>query len=141
MKDFATVRCKQCNTPLQVPVGGKRLCACGSWVAAAAVPPAPTMDITACRASSDTVRVGVSWSHLPSTGGQIFINTAPLESKYDVVWNQKGKQGSRSEDIFIDGDIVDIVTVNLYNAKDPNNITFEQRVIGDGNNVEEILPC
>jgi len=108
---------------------------------AAAVPPTPTMDITACRASSDTVRVGVSWSHLPSTGGQIFINTAPLESKYDVVWNQKGKQGSRSEDIFIDGDIVDIVTVNLYNAKDPNNITFEQRVIGDGNNMEEILPC
>ena len=35
----------------------------------------------------------------------------------------------------------DIVTVNLYNAKDPNNITFEQRVIGDGNNAEEISSC
>ena len=86
-------------------------------------------------------RVGVSWSHLPSTGGQIFINTAPLESEYDVTWNQKGKQGSRSEEIFINGDIVEIVTVNLYNAKDPKNITLEQRVIGDGNNVGEILPC
>jgi hypothetical protein len=108
---------------------------------AAAVPPAPTMDITACRASSDTVRVGVSWSHLAVTGGEIFINTAPLESKYGVAWNQRGKNGRHSEDIFINGDIVDIVTVNLYNDKDPNNITFEQRVIGDGNNAEEILPC
>jgi len=42
---------------------------------------------------------------------------------------------------FIDGDIVDLVTVNLYNAKDPDNITFEQRTIGQGNNVEEILAC
>jgi hypothetical protein len=99
------------------------------------------MDITACRASSDTVRVGVSWSHLAVTGGQIFINTAPLESESDVAWNQKGKRGSHSEDIFINGDIVDIVTVNLYNAKDPNDITFEQRVIGVGNNAEEILAC
>jgi MoxR-like ATPase len=31
--EFITVRCK-CGTPLQVPTGGKRLCACGSWVAA-----------------------------------------------------------------------------------------------------------
>ena len=110
---------------------------------AVATPPSPTMDITACRASSDTVRVGVSWAHLPSTGGQIFINTAPLESEYDVVWTQRGKHGSRSEDIFINGDIVDVVTVNLYNAKDPNNITFEQRIIGQvpGNNAEEILAC
>ena len=110
---------------------------------AAAVPPGPTMDITACRASSDTVRVGVSWSHLPVTGGEIFINTAPLESEYVVAWNQRGKHGSHSEDIFINGDIVDIVTVNLYDARDPNDITFEQRIIGQvpGNNVEEILAC
>jgi len=110
---------------------------------ATAVPPAPTMDITACRAGPDMVRVGVSWSHLNVTGGEIFINTAPLESEYVVAWNQKGKHGSHTEDMFINGDIVDIVTVNLYNAKDPNNITFEQRIIGDvpGNNAEEILAC
>ena len=108
---------------------------------AGAVPPTPTMDITACRVDGDTVRVGVTWSHLPSTGGQIFINTEPLQSEYDVVWNQKGKHGTRTEDIFINGDIVDIVTVNLYNAKDPNDITFEQRVIGEGNNAEEVPAC
>src|SRR5438094_7252662 len=37
--DVVTVRCKACQTPLQVPAGGKRLCACGTWVAAP--PPAP----------------------------------------------------------------------------------------------------
>ena len=31
--DFVTVRCK-CGTHLQIPPGGKRLCACGTWVAA-----------------------------------------------------------------------------------------------------------
>jgi hypothetical protein len=109
--------------------------------AASAIPPPPSMDITACRVNSDTVRVGVSWSQLKVTGGEIFINTAPLESKYGAVWNDNGNRGSHSEDIFIDADIADIVTVNLYNAKDPNNITFEQRVIGEGNDVEEIPPC
>lgn len=107
----------------------------------AADPPSPTMDITACRVDGDTVRVGVSWSHLPSTGGEIFINTEPLESEYVVGWNQKGKHGTRTEEIFTNGDIVDLVTVNLYNAKDPNDITFEQRIIGAGNNAEEILAC
>ncbi len=34
--DVVTVRCKACQTPLQVPAGGKRLCACGTWVAAPA---------------------------------------------------------------------------------------------------------
>ena len=108
---------------------------------AAIGPPTPTMDITACRVDGDTVRVGVSWSHLPSTGGEIFINTEPLQSQYVVGWNQKGKHGTRTEEIFINGDIVDLVTVNLYNAKHPNDITFEQRVIGEGNNAEEILAC
>jgi MoxR-like ATPase len=37
--DVVTVRCKACQTPLQVPAGGKRLCACGTWVAAP--PPVP----------------------------------------------------------------------------------------------------
>ena len=32
--DVVTVRCKNCHTPLQIPPGGKRLCACGTWVAA-----------------------------------------------------------------------------------------------------------
>jgi MoxR-like ATPase len=32
--EVVTVRCKACQTPLQVPAGGKRLCACGTWVAA-----------------------------------------------------------------------------------------------------------
>jgi hypothetical protein len=108
---------------------------------AAAIPPPPTMDITACRVDGDTVRVGVSWSHLTVTGGEIFINTEPLQSEYGVAWNQKGRHGSHSEDLFIDGDIVDLVTVNLYNAKDPNDITFEQRTIGTGNNAEEIPAC
>jgi MoxR-like ATPase len=39
--DFVSVRCK-CGTQLQVPAGGKRLCACGSWVAAP--PPAPVAE-------------------------------------------------------------------------------------------------
>jgi MoxR-like ATPase len=34
--DVISVRCKACQTPLQVPAGGKRLCACGTWVAAPA---------------------------------------------------------------------------------------------------------
>jgi len=34
--DVVTVRCKACQTPLQIPTGGKRLCACGTWVAAPA---------------------------------------------------------------------------------------------------------
>ena len=33
----ATIRCQTCSTFLQIPPGGKRLCGCGSWVAA---PPA-----------------------------------------------------------------------------------------------------
>ena len=106
-----------------------------------AMPPSPTMDITACRVDADTVHVGVAWSHLRVTGGEIFINTAPLETGYEAAWNDNGNHGSHAEDIFIDGDIVDLVTVNLYNAKDPNNITFEQRVIGEGDNTEEILAC
>jgi MoxR-like ATPase len=56
MKDFATVRCKQCNTPLQVPAGGKRLCACGSWVAAAAVPP-PIEDAEPIEVAEEAVPV------------------------------------------------------------------------------------
>jgi len=111
------------------------------YATAAAVQPPVQMDITACRVDVDTVHVEVSWSHLTVTGGEIFINTAPLESEYEVAWNDKGKRGSHAEDMFIDGDIVDIVTVNLYNARDPLNITFEQRVIGAGNNAEEISPC
>ena len=39
--DVVTVRCKACQTPLQVPAGGKRLCACGTWVAA----PPPTAKV------------------------------------------------------------------------------------------------
>jgi hypothetical protein len=117
---------------------------CVSLVApatAGARPPTPTMTATACRVDSTTVRVGVSWSNLAVTGGEIFINTAPLESKYESAWNQKAKHGSHSEDFDVGTDIADLVTVNLYNAKDPNNITFEQRVIGVGNDAEELLPC
>jgi hypothetical protein len=40
--DVLTVRCKACQTPLQVPAGGKRLCACGTWVAAP--PPVPVAE-------------------------------------------------------------------------------------------------
>src|SRR4051812_28161107 len=38
-----TVRCKNCGTAVQIPPGGKRLCACGTWLSAAgpAAPEAP----------------------------------------------------------------------------------------------------
>lgn len=117
---------------------------CTSLVApatAGARPPTPTMTMTACRVDSSTIRVAVSWSDLAVTGGEIFVNTAPLTTKYTSVWNQKAKSGSHSEDPNIGTDIADIVTGNLYNARNPNNITFEQRVIGEGNNAEELGPC
>jgi hypothetical protein len=104
-------------------------------------PPIPTMTATACRVDSSTVRVAVSWSDLAVTGGEIFINTAPLESTYESAWNQKAKSGSHSQDFNTGTDIADLVTVNLYNAKNAHHITFEQRVIGEGNDAEEILPC
>ncbi len=48
MSNVFTVQCKACHTPLQVPAGGKRLCACGTWVAAptaaATPPPLPAAD-------------------------------------------------------------------------------------------------
>jgi hypothetical protein len=69
------------------------------------------------------------------------VNTAPLTTEYTSVWNQKAKNGSHSEDLSIGTDIADIVTVNLYNARNPNNITFEQRAIGEGNDAEELGPC
>lgn len=109
--------------------------------ATAGAKPAPTMTATACRVDSDTIRVAVSWSRLRVTGGEIFVNTAPLETGYTRSWNQRAMTGSHSEDIDIGTDIADLVTVNLYNAKDPNNITFEQRVIGTGDNAEEIPAC
>ena len=39
--EVLSVRCKACQTTLQVPAGGKRLCACGTWVAAPAAAPPP----------------------------------------------------------------------------------------------------
>ena len=108
---------------------------------AVARPPSPTMDITACRVDASTVRVGVSWSDLPVTGGQVFVHPTPVGIPYDAVWNQKGKHGTHSEDIFVGTDIADIVIVNLYNAK-VSPPSFEQRVIGgDGNFMEEIGSC
>jgi hypothetical protein len=106
-----------------------------------AAPPAPMMTLTACRVGAATVRVAVSWSHLAVTGGEFFINTAPLETGYVSAWNQKGKNGSHSLDFNTGTDIADIVTANLYNAKEGPPIPFEQRVIGEGNDAEEILPC
>ena len=108
---------------------------------ASAKPPTPTMTISACRVDASTVRVAVSWSDLAVTGGEIFINTAPLTTEYTSTWNQKTRNGSHSEDLDIGTDIADIVTVNLYNARNPNHITFEQRVIGEGNDAEELGPC
>ncbi len=37
---LVTVRCKNCNTTVQIPAGGKRLCACGTWLSAAVEEPA-----------------------------------------------------------------------------------------------------
>ena len=34
------VRCQKCGLMVKVPSGGKRLCSCGNWVAAAEGPPA-----------------------------------------------------------------------------------------------------
>ena len=117
---------------------------CTSVVAPATVgakPAPPTMTLTACRVDSSTIRVAVTWSNLAVTGGEIFVNTEPLTTKYGSVWNQKTRNGSHSEDLNIGTDIADIVTVNLYNARNPNNITFGQRVIGEGNLAEELGPC
>src|SRR5262245_55727255 len=36
-----TVRCKNCGTAVQIPPGGKRLCACGTWLSAAGPAAAP----------------------------------------------------------------------------------------------------
>jgi hypothetical protein len=113
----------------------------GAPATAGARPPSLTVTFTACRVDSTTVRLAVSWSNLAVTGGEFFINTAPLTTGYTSAWNQKAKHGSHTQDFNIGTDIADIVTVNLYNAKDPNNITFEQRVIGEGNDAEELLPC
>lgn len=99
------------------------------------------MTMTACRVDSSTIRVAVSWSNLAVTGGEIFVNTEPLTTGYSSVWNQKARSGSHSEELNIGTDIADIVTVNLYNARNPNNITFEQRVIGEGNYAEELGSC
>ncbi len=51
--DVVTVRCKACQTPLQVPAGGKRLCACGTWVAA---PPAVVVDEPIALARTEEMR-------------------------------------------------------------------------------------
>ena len=106
---------------------------CTSLVApaTAGAKPAPqTMTMTACRVDPSTIRVAVSWTDLAVNGGEIFVNTEPLTTRYGSVWNQKARSGSHSEDLDIGTDIADIVTVNLYNARNPNNITFAQRVIG-----------
>src|SRR5262249_41701295 len=61
--DIVTVRCKNCHTPLQIPVGGKRLCACGHWVAAPTTAPA---DEPAAAASPMEVRPPVATSVPPA---------------------------------------------------------------------------
>jgi MoxR-like ATPase len=42
-----TVRCKQCGSTAQVPPGGKRLCACGTWLSAAAAVEEPLTETAA----------------------------------------------------------------------------------------------
>ena len=108
---------------------------------ASATPPTPTMVATACRIDATTISVSVSWSSLAVTGGEIFVNIAPLTTGPHIAWNQKGKHGTHTETFDMGTDIADIVTVNLYNAKinDPNY--FVQRVIGDGNDMEELTAC
>jgi MoxR-like ATPase len=61
--DFVTVRCK-CKSVLQVPVGGKRLCACGSWVAAP--PPAPVEEAEPIAEAEDAASVPVAKTTRPA---------------------------------------------------------------------------
>src|SRR6266436_3851731 len=39
------IRCKNCGLPVQVPVGGRRLCGCGAWLSAEETGPALDVDI------------------------------------------------------------------------------------------------
>ena len=57
--DVVTVRCKACQTPLQVPAGGKRLCACGTWVAAPLSAPADE-PVSAARAEAPRLPVATA---------------------------------------------------------------------------------
>jgi len=101
------------------------------------------MIATACRVDSHTVRVGVTWSAIPTTGGEIFINIGHLTAGPHIAWNQKGRSGTHTELFEMGTDIADVIVVNLYNAKD-NPVSFVQREIGDpdgGNGIEEIGAC
>ena len=107
---------------------------------AGAIPPVPTMTATACRVDPDTMRVTVAWSALPSTGGEMFIDTIPPDFELGVIWNQKGKHGTHAEEFVITGRVIDSVVVNLYDAKRPG--FFEQRQLGDDDEAEFVLsPC
>src|SRR4051794_8729387 len=61
-----TVRCKNCGATAQIPPGGKRLCACGTWLAAAAAveeappPVAPRAD----GAAELTPTAGKAWPRI-----------------------------------------------------------------------------
>ena len=108
------------------------------FATASAIPPVPTMTIAACRVDPDTMRVTVTWSALPSTGGEMFIDTIPPDFELGVIWNQKGKHGTHVEEFEITGRVIDSVVVNLYDAKRPG--FFEQRQLGDDDEVEFVLP-
>jgi len=111
-----------------------------SVAAARANQPVPTMTATACLANGTTLRVTVDWSALASTGGQIFVDMIPPEIHPDIVWNQKGKHGTHTEEFLIDGRVIDSVIVNLYNSKIP--FSFEQRQLGDDDDTPmTLLPC
>lgn len=101
-----------------------------------------SMSASACRVDDTQVRVSVTWSNLYVTGGEFMVNIAPLETGYSHAWNWPGRptKGTYTIDMNIGTDIADLVTVNLYNARN-NPITFEQRVLGVGNEVEELSPC
>ena len=110
-----------------------------SSAAAGAVPPAPNMTATACLADPGTMRVEVSWSHLVVTGGEIFVDTIPQSIDLHATWNQKGKHGTHTEEFPVVGRVIDQVIVNLYNDRMPG--WFEQRQIGDDDEVAELFPA
>lgn len=105
----------------------------------------PIVNASACKASATVVRIAVSWSNLRTTGGEFFINIAPLTGKYSYGWNWNAPKfsGKFSHDIVMDsGDLANSVLVNLYNATDPNNITFVSTYLfDDATPGEEILAC
>lgn len=112
--DFVSVRCK-CGVTLQVPTGGKRLCACGSWVAAP--PPTPTAD--------EPVVVAQEPSRIPTAAAAPFVPTAASATPAATSWPR------------IEGDLSAIERLN----EGYRRITKElaKTIVGQSDVIEQLL--